>query len=128
MATRLDQIRQRRQELTEHAAIQRGELTQALQYLTGPTGVATRAFSLLGSLGKGFAAFRRIRTGLLIPASGILFVFLGYRLSRRAGAPASLKTVIAGLFSLWRVYHLSGSRITRYRGIWRLIDTIRKKR
>lgn len=127
MTTRLDRIHQRRQALTAHAAMQRGELTQAFQCLAGPASVATRAVGLLGNLGQGFAGLRRIRAGLLIPAAGILFVFLGYRLSRRAGIAASLKAVIAGGFSLWRFYHLSGARIMRYRGIWRFIDTIRKK-
>lgn len=111
MATRLDQIRQRRQELTEHAAVQRDELTQVLvQHLARPAGMVTRSMNILTGLGERFSAITRTKPVVLIPVAGIC-IFLGYRLFRRAGISASLKAVVAGIFSVWRFYHLFGSRL-----------------
>ena len=113
MSASLDDIRARRAQLVARAAVQRGEMTAALQCLAGPLRMVDTATAWVHYL----------KAHPLVPLAALMG--MSFMLARH-GIFHLLQRILIRAFALWRTYRSLGTWITRGRVAWSRIAKMRK--
>ncbi|MEK6707222.1 MAG: hypothetical protein AAB286_04495 [Pseudomonadota bacterium] len=113
MSARLDDIRWRRTQLVARAAVQRGEVTVAVQCLAEPLRMVDTAVACL----------RYLKAHPLVPIAALVSMSMAFMLSRNYSIFRLLQRVLFRSFALWRTYRSLGVWIARGRAVWLRIGT-----
>ena len=108
MSARLDDIRWRRTQLVARAAVQREEVTVAVQCLAEPLRMVDTAV----------AGLRYLKAHPLVPVAAVVGMSMAFMLSRNYSIFRLLQRVLFRSFALWRAYRSWGVWIARGRAAW----------